>query len=428
MASAAPAAPSPVEFSAVDIVTGIITALPTGDYTTVDKFLKAMGHNNKGFSNSVGNKIFILICKQAITNREDIEKAPSDKEKKLTMNKTLDDLAHYLLTHVYYNNRVIEEDGKTLLMYACMANLKSAALQLIYNSADIIQKDSVGKTALDLCDGSMPTVENILRLRDPIAGIATSEIFRMLRHDLPVEEKLIQIGIYLERADLTGKNEKGDTILIVTCKTKQSECALKILTRVSDINLNVIDNGGNTALIWAAALGLTNVVEELIRNNARLNIYNKEGYTALTYAVSSKHWNIVLMLIEAGALVDSALIFLDQDVSLPSHIDTILKSPPSERKLLATIHLNGPKAFDASRELETIRANAANPNTELTLMPASGNKPTGTSYVGSKNAKTGSNVFGSENAEGGRRRSRGRKQAGKGRRSRKVAFMSPVAS
>ena len=119
---------------------------------------------------------------------------------------------------------------------------------------------------------------------------------------------------------------------------------------------------------------------------------------------------------------------MDQDVSLPSHIDTILKSLPSERKLLATIHLNGPKAFDASRELETIRANAANPNTELTLMPASGNKPTGTSYVGSKNAKTGSNVFGSENAEGGRRRSRGRKQAGKGRRSRKVAFMSPVAS
>ncbi len=63
-----------------------------------------------------------------------------------------------------------------------------------------------------------------------------------------------------------------------------------------NININVQDDVGNTALILAASEGHTVIVELLLKANADKTIVNKYGYDALYYAKNKKKRDIVKLL------------------------------------------------------------------------------------------------------------------------------------
>ncbi|MEI0447422.1 ankyrin repeat domain-containing protein [Brachyspira intermedia] len=63
-----------------------------------------------------------------------------------------------------------------------------------------------------------------------------------------------------------------------------------------NINVNIQDDVGNTALILACMEGHVKVVELLIKANADKSIVNKHGNDALYYAKMNNYNNIVKLL------------------------------------------------------------------------------------------------------------------------------------
>src|SRR5690606_1920302 len=70
----------------------------------------------------------------------------------------------------------------------------------------------------------------------------------------------------------------------------------------NNANLNIRNNCGETALIWASGKGRTKIVKLLIENNANLDIQNKNCKTALMFG--SVHFDIIKLLIELNQIND----------------------------------------------------------------------------------------------------------------------------
>ena len=75
------------------------------------------------------------------------------------------------------------------------------------------------------------------------------------------------------------------------------------------VEVNMQDNEGNTALMWASLHGHIAAVKVLIAYGADVNIHNQGGYSALDLASEYGHERIVNLLIAAG--------IEEQDESLP---------------------------------------------------------------------------------------------------------------
>ena len=63
-----------------------------------------------------------------------------------------------------------------------------------------------------------------------------------------------------------------------------------------NININIQDDVGNTALILASMEGHIEVVKLLLKENADKHIVNKYGNDALFYAKKSSHKEIIKLL------------------------------------------------------------------------------------------------------------------------------------
>ena len=70
------------------------------------------------------------------------------------------------------------------------------------------------------------------------------------------------------------------------------------------ININELDEFGNTALHIAAEQGFADMAELLLNNNADLEIKGLNHYTPLLYAVSNFNNEMVLLLLRHGANVN----------------------------------------------------------------------------------------------------------------------------
>ena len=90
---------------------------------------------------------------------------------------------------------------------------------------------------------------------------------------------------------------------------KEGELAELKKMNLEKININVVDEMGETALLKASAKGHQKVVEFLLQKNAKPEIEDAAHNTALLYAVSSNHLGVVKSLVQYGAALDA------QDVS-----------------------------------------------------------------------------------------------------------------
>lgn len=69
-------------------------------------------------------------------------------------------------------------------------------------------------------------------------------------------------------------------------------------------NIDVKDENGLTALMWASAYGQNPTVKILLSAGARVDQLGPEGETALLLAAASGHIDIVKVLISSGADVN----------------------------------------------------------------------------------------------------------------------------
>jgi hypothetical protein len=77
----------------------------------------------------------------------------------------------------------------------------------------------------------------------------------------------------------------------------------QLLSSAPDANVNALDQGGQSALILACESQKSNikVVQALIAAGANVNLRSRNGYTALTWAQTRHHADVVQVLRRAGA-------------------------------------------------------------------------------------------------------------------------------
>jgi len=99
--------------------------------------------------------------------------------------------------------------------------------------------------------------------------------------------------------DVDEKNENGRTALMVTIS---KEIAALLISK--DASLDLQDNRGATALLWAAHNNRARIVALLLENGASIDLKDNEGYTPLSWASAYGWTDVMLLLLVKGASID----------------------------------------------------------------------------------------------------------------------------
>ncbi|XP_012678836.2 kinase D-interacting substrate of 220 kDa B isoform X3 [Clupea harengus] len=114
------------------------------------------------------------------------------------------------------------------------------------------------------------------------------------------EENLPAIRAHLEKfREVDSRSDNGQTPLMVAAEQGSLEIVQELIRRGANINLDDVDCW--TALISAAKEGHIDVVKELLANNANLENRDMGGWTALMWAAYKGRTEVALLLLEKGA-------------------------------------------------------------------------------------------------------------------------------
>lgn len=198
--------------------------------------------------------------------------------------------------------------GETALMISCQNGQIETALKLIEAKADINDKDSNGKSVLMHAIQSRNDVL-ALRLIDMGADIHTNDhnnttslMIACRNGSSKIALKLIEKGVDIEAMDIDGFNA-----LSMASQYGHGDIALKLIEMLIDKEANINqwkNQAGDTALMIAAQLGHTGLVEKLIDKEGDVSGKNNDCETALMKACEQGHIEIALKLINTGAQVD----------------------------------------------------------------------------------------------------------------------------
>ena len=127
----------------------------------------------------------------------------------------------------------------------------------------------------------------------------TTELKKIIKNELnslePCEEGLEEF----ETKDL--KDISNDSKVWFASMNVRT-CKIALESGLFDVNMK--DNVGNTALMYAVGREDYNTVKLLLDNGADVNMQNKYGRTALMYAVDRGDYNTVNLLLDNGADVN----------------------------------------------------------------------------------------------------------------------------
>jgi len=173
------------------------------------------------------------------------------------------------LKYGIYDPNCKGDDGTTPLIVASENGVDNAVIQLLNKGAEINLSDKDGRT--------------------PLFIAAQNRRYGVLR-------LLLKKG-----ANVNQTNRFGGTPLIVASEMGYSRIARLLLD--NGANVNQATYAGITPLMFASGNGHLKVVQELIAKEADLN-RSVDGWTALGYAKSNQHEDVVNALRKAGAKDD----------------------------------------------------------------------------------------------------------------------------
>ncbi|XP_076021609.1 kinase D-interacting substrate of 220 kDa B [Genypterus blacodes] len=114
------------------------------------------------------------------------------------------------------------------------------------------------------------------------------------------EENLAAIKAHLDKfKDVDSRSDNGQTPLMVAAEQGNLEILQELIKRGASVNLDDVDCW--TALISASKEGFIDVVKELLENNANLEHRDMGGWTALMWAAYKGRIAVAQMLLEKGA-------------------------------------------------------------------------------------------------------------------------------
>ncbi|MBF8246369.1 MAG: ankyrin repeat domain-containing protein, partial [Rickettsia sp.] len=186
-----------------------------------------------------------------------------------------------LLINYGANLNAKDKEGETALHYAIVKNYVDIANILIANKADLNAQNQLQRAALHYT----------VSYRTPII------MDTLIQANLQDPELNLNLNI---------QDQNGDTALHMASSSGYLDLTTKLLdTEGTDINFK--NNKGETALHYTILQGDSrlNIISLLVKRNADINIQNLENKTALHYAASSENRiNIANFLINQGIKIN----------------------------------------------------------------------------------------------------------------------------
>lgn len=121
---------------------------------------------------------------------------------------------------------------------------------------------------------------------------------RALTFALVIATLLVLSGCYSGQKT----RQSAETDALLRAATAGNADTVRTLLASPNVDVNGIDEHGNTPLIQAARFGHDEVVTALLIAKANLNARNDQGKTALMLAAEGGHDETVRVLTQAGAL------------------------------------------------------------------------------------------------------------------------------
>ncbi|XP_052441912.1 kinase D-interacting substrate of 220 kDa B isoform X4 [Carassius gibelio] len=114
------------------------------------------------------------------------------------------------------------------------------------------------------------------------------------------EDNLAAVKSHLDKfKEVDGRSDNGQTPLMLASEQGSLEIVQELIRRGADVNLDDVDCW--SALISAAKEGHVEVVKELLENSAYIEHRDMGGWTALTWASYKGRVEVATVLLEAGA-------------------------------------------------------------------------------------------------------------------------------
>ncbi len=212
------------------------------------------------------------------------------------------EIAKILLDH----GADIHAEGDAALIYAVSKAYTKMFLFLLKHKADVKAKDKQGRTALMIAcvKGNIELVKLLLKHGANVNEVSlnnwTALEYACLYGNYTIIKLLIDRG-----ANINAKNLDGSTPLIITCRSNNSTAVIAKLLLKKGADVNAQDAcDGQTALMIAAERDDHRTVEVLLKHGANVNLKDKEGNTALMFAVKKNwHWGgkTIKLLLDHGA-------------------------------------------------------------------------------------------------------------------------------
>ena len=204
------------------------------------------------------------------------------------------------LLEKYPDMKNVKEDGSWTLLHT--ANKSRELVEyLIKNGANVMARSDGQWTPLhnQAYKGHLDGVELLLEHGADIeakTSFGHTPLLSSIRWDrIEVTKFLIEKG-----ANLNPKTELGRTPLIISAVEGNSVLARLFLESGADISVKDM-NYKRTALHFAALYGQFDIVDELVKKGADVDVKDAAGRTALDYACRYGHEKVAKLLKSAGA-------------------------------------------------------------------------------------------------------------------------------
>ena len=119
------------------------------------------------------------------------------------------------------------------------------------------------------------------------------------RGDLESVQLLLSRG-----ANVNWASESGYTPLITAAVFGHKEVVEELLRWNANVHAEMLSDGVETALVFAARQDKENVIPPLIRAGADVNVQDYQGYSALMWAARRGRTELIKTLLDAGAKTD----------------------------------------------------------------------------------------------------------------------------
>ena len=196
------------------------------------------------------------------------------------------------------------ENGDTLLIQATRSGYFELVKHLIENNVNISEKNSHGETATSVAKNSNREIYEFLKnTGDNLNKMFKDKFFEAHRPDLKECYDIMKRGI-----DLEVLNSSMRYFLLAAIESRHNNFEL-----TEEIVSYVIKNNGfdindrklsMTLLMHASSLGNVKIIDLLLKLGAEINLQDNWGDTALIFATTANKYSAVKYLVENGANVN----------------------------------------------------------------------------------------------------------------------------